>query len=276
MQLFVFSAIDHIEAPIYAALPYGLYGYNGRIFIIAVSGLNMSSQPNVDPQEIAKFESMAASWWDPAGEFKPLHELNPLRLNYIDAQSGGIFDKQVLDVGCGGGILSESMARIGAKVTGLDMGFEPLEVARLHALEAGVSIDYLQETAEVHAQNHQGHYDTVTCMEMLEHVPDPQSVIQACCDMVKPGGWVFFSTINRNIMSWVQTILGAEYVLKMLPAGTHDHSKFIRPSELIAMAENTELLCRDALGIKYNPLSGVFSYTKSVEVNYMIACQRQD
>ncbi|MCH1920408.1 bifunctional 2-polyprenyl-6-hydroxyphenol methylase/3-demethylubiquinol 3-O-methyltransferase UbiG [Shewanella sp. A3A] len=235
----------------------------------------MSQNANVDPQEIAKFENMAAGWWDPQGEFKPLHELNPLRLNYIDLKSNGIFDKQVLDVGCGGGILAESMARIGAKVTGLDMGHEPLEVARLHALEKGVSIDYLQITAEEHAQNHQGAYDVVTCMEMLEHVPDPLSVIRACCDMVADDGWVFFSTINRNVMSWLQTIVAAEYVMKMLPVGTHQHDKFIRPSELIDMVEQTELHCRDAIGIKYNPITSVFSYTANLEVNYMIACQKQ-
>jgi 2-polyprenyl-6-hydroxyphenyl methylase/3-demethylubiquinone-9 3-methyltransferase len=236
----------------------------------------MQENANVDPQEIAKFENMAAGWWDPQGEFKPLHELNPLRLNYIDLKAGGIFQKQVLDVGCGGGILSESMAKIGANVTGLDMGHEPLEIAKLHALESAITVNYQQQTAEEHAASHHAYYDVITCMEMLEHVPEPQSVINACCAMVKPQGWVFFSTINRNLMSWVQTIVGAEYLLKMLPVGTHVHSKFLRPSELIAMAEHTDLLCRDAVGIKYNPLNGIFSYTPSVEVNYMIACQRVD
>ncbi|NKF50683.1 bifunctional 2-polyprenyl-6-hydroxyphenol methylase/3-demethylubiquinol 3-O-methyltransferase UbiG [Shewanella sp. WXL01] len=231
---------------------------------------------NVDPQEIAKFEAMAESWWDPNGDFKPLHQLNPLRLNYIDRTSKGIFGKQVLDVGCGGGILAESMARIGANVTGLDMGEEPLEVAKLHALEAGVNVNYLKNTAEAHRDEHKEYYDVVTCMEMLEHVPDPQSVIQACCDMVKPGGYVFFSTINRNLMSYIQTIVGAEYILKMLPVGTHEHAKFIKPSELIALVDNTDLICRDALGITYNPLSGVFKYTPSVDVNYMIATQKVD
>ncbi|QSX39212.1 bifunctional 2-polyprenyl-6-hydroxyphenol methylase/3-demethylubiquinol 3-O-methyltransferase UbiG [Shewanella cyperi] len=231
----------------------------------------MSQHANVDANEIAKFEKMAATWWDPEGEFKPLHQLNPLRLNYIDKTAGGIFGKAVLDVGCGGGILSESMARIGARVTGLDMGAEPLDVARLHALEAGVSIDYVQQTAEEHRDSHRERYDVVTCMEMLEHVPDPQSVIQACCDMIKPGGWVFFSTINRNLRSYVETILGAEYLLKMLPVGTHDHGKFIKPSELMAMVDNTALLNRDALGIRYNPLSGMFGYTQNLDVNYMIA-----
>ncbi|MCL1142476.1 bifunctional 2-polyprenyl-6-hydroxyphenol methylase/3-demethylubiquinol 3-O-methyltransferase UbiG [Shewanella gaetbuli] len=231
---------------------------------------------NVDLQEIAKFEAMAQTWWDPNGEFKPLHQLNPLRLNYIDQKANGIFGKKVLDVGCGGGILSESMAKIGAIVDGLDMGDEPLEVARLHALEAGVQVNYLKNTAEQHRETHRNAYDVVTCMEMLEHVPDPLSVIQACCDMVKPGGYVFMSTINRNLMSYLQTIVGAEYLLKMLPVGTHEHKKFIKPSELLALVDHTDLLCIDALGIRYNPLSGVFNYTPSVDVNYMIATQKVD
>lgn len=236
----------------------------------------MQHNTNVDPQEIAKFERMAETWWDLNGEFKPLHLLNPLRLNYIDQTAGGIFGKKVLDVGCGGGILSESMARIGASVDGLDMGEEPLEVARLHALETGVSITYVKNTAEAHSQDHQGYYDVVTCMEMLEHVPNPQSVIKACCDMVKPGGFVFFSTINRNLRSYVETILGAEYLLKMLPVGTHDHNKFIKPSELIELVDNTDLICKDAVGITYNPLTGIFKYTSRVDVNYMIATQKVD
>ncbi|MCL1096050.1 bifunctional 2-polyprenyl-6-hydroxyphenol methylase/3-demethylubiquinol 3-O-methyltransferase UbiG [Shewanella kaireitica] len=236
----------------------------------------MQNNNNVDPEEIAKFEKMAATWWDPNGEFKPLHNLNPLRLNYIDQTAGGIFGKKILDVGCGGGILSESMARIGANVTGLDMGEEPLDVARLHALETGVSIDYIKNTAENHRDEHKQQYDVITCMEMLEHVPDPSSVIQACADMVKPGGYVFFSTINRNIRAYVETILGAEYLLKMLPVGTHDHNKFIRPSELISLADNAELICTDAVGITYNPITDVFKYTKSLEVNYMIATTKND
>ncbi len=234
----------------------------------------MRHNQNVDQKEIAKFESMAATWWDPDGEFKPLHLLNPLRLNYIDEKAQGIFGKKVLDVGCGGGILSESMARLGAEVQGLDMGAEPLEVARLHALETQVDIEYLQTTAEEHRDNHKEYYDVITCMEMLEHVPEPLSVIQACCDMVKPGGYAFFSTINRNIKSYIQAIIGAEYVLKMLPAGTHDHSKFIKPSELIKLTDQTELTCFDASGVTYNPLTQVFSYADNLDVNYMIACQK--
>ncbi|MBE8167758.1 MAG: bifunctional 2-polyprenyl-6-hydroxyphenol methylase/3-demethylubiquinol 3-O-methyltransferase UbiG [Shewanella sp.] len=235
----------------------------------------MNSSLNVDQHEITKFENMAATWWDPNGDFKPLHLMNPLRLNYIDEKSNGLFGKSVLDVGCGGGILSESMVKIGATVRGLDMGTEPLEVARLHALECQVNVDYIQTTAEQHAADHKDHYDIITCMEMLEHVPEPASVIQACFDMVKPGGHVFFSTINRNIKSYVQAILGAEHILKMLPVGTHEHSKFIKPSELIKLAEQSELVCFDALGITYNPLTQLFSYTDSLDVNYMIATQKQ-
>ncbi|QYJ99789.1 bifunctional 2-polyprenyl-6-hydroxyphenol methylase/3-demethylubiquinol 3-O-methyltransferase UbiG [Shewanella psychrotolerans] len=236
----------------------------------------MSNSMNVDPQEIAKFEKMAETWWDPEGEFKPLHKLNPLRLNFIDQTVGGLFGKRVLDVGCGGGILSESMARIGAKVDGLDMGTEPLDVARLHALEMGVEINYVQDTAEAHRDNHIGHYDVVTCMEMLEHVPDPASVIKACSDMVKPGGYVFFSTINRNIRAYIETVIGAEYILKMLPVGTHDHNKYIKPAELIAMTDAADLFCTDAAGITYNPLTGIFRYTKNLDVNYMIATVKND
>lgn len=236
----------------------------------------MQHNSNVDMKEIAKFEKMAATWWDLNGDFKPLHQLNPLRLNYIDQMSGGLFGKQVLDVGCGGGILSESMARIGANVDGIDMGEEPLEVAMLHALESGTKINYLKTTAEQHAKDHYQAYDVVTCMEMLEHVPDPQSVIKACCDMVKPDGYVFFSTINRNLRAYVETIVGAEMILKMLPRGTHEHGKFIKPSELMALVDNTELLCRDACGITYNPLTQVFKYTKCVDVNYMVCTQKAD
>lgn len=231
---------------------------------------------NVDPAEIAKFEKMAATWWDPEGEFKPLHKLNPLRLNYIDQTCGGLFGKRVLDVGCGGGILSESMARIGAKVIGLDMGTEPLDVARLHALETGVQLDYIQDTAESHRDANRATFDVITCMEMLEHVPNPGSVVQACADMVKPGGHVFFSTINRNLRAYIEAILGAEYLLKMLPVGTHDHNKFIKPSELISLAERAELFCEDATGITYNPLTDTFTYTQSVEVNYMIATRKSE
>lgn len=231
---------------------------------------------NVDPQEIAKFEKMAANWWDPEGDFKPLHNLNPLRVNYIDQHSNGLFGKQVLDLGCGGGILSESMVRLGAKVDGLDMGAEPLDIAKLHALEMKLDINYLQGTAESHAATHEAYYDVITCMEMLEHVPDPSSIIQSCAEMVKPGGYVFFSTINRNLLAYLETILAAEYLLKMLPVGTHDHRKFIKPAELISDAEHASLFCTDATGISYNPLSDLFSYTPNLNVNYMIATRKGD
>lgn len=191
------------------------------------------SEQNVDQQEIAKFEAVASRWWDLEGEFKPLHRINPLRLNYIQQRADGVFGKKILDVGCGGGILAESMAREGADVTGLDMGAEPLQVARLHSLETGIKVTYVQETVEQHANEHAGLYDIVTCMEMLEHVPDPRSVVLACAKLVKPGGHVFFSTINRNNKAWLMAVIGAEYVLKMVPKGTHDVKKFIRPSELI-------------------------------------------
>lgn len=191
----------------------------------------MTQAQNVDPNEIKKFEDMASRWWDLQGEFKPLHQINPLRLNYVLDKAQGLFGKNVLDVGCGGGILAESMAREGALVTGLDMGKEPLEVARLHALETGTKLNYIQSTIEDHALALPQHYDVVTCMEMLEHVPDPQSVIDACSRLVKPGGHVFFSTLNRNFKSYLFAIVGAEKLMKIVPENTHDHDKFIRPSD---------------------------------------------
>jgi 2-polyprenyl-6-hydroxyphenyl methylase/3-demethylubiquinone-9 3-methyltransferase len=196
---------------------------------------------NVDQAEIAKFEAVASRWWDLEGEFKPLHRINPLRLGYIAERADGLFGKNVLDVGCGGGILAESMAREGATVTGLDMGFEPLQVARLHALESGIRVEYVQETVEDHADKHPQQYDVVTCMEMLEHVPDPQSVVNACARLVKPGGHVFFSTINRNGKAWLMAVVGAEYVLKMVPKGTHDVKKFIKPAELLGWVNQSGL-----------------------------------
>lgn len=232
--------------------------------------------PNVDHQEIAKFEAVASRWWDLEGEFKPLHRINPLRLNYIMQRAGGIFDKQVLDVGCGGGILAESMAREGALVTGLDMGAEPLQVARLHALESGMQVTYVKETVESHAQAHPQQYDIVTCMEMLEHVPDPGSVVRACAHLVKPGGHVFFSTINRNTKAWLMAVIGAEYVLKMVPQGTHDHKKFIRPSELIGWVDGTELREKHIIGLHYNPFTDHFKLGRNVDVNYMVHTQHQD
>ncbi|MCL6327551.1 bifunctional 2-polyprenyl-6-hydroxyphenol methylase/3-demethylubiquinol 3-O-methyltransferase UbiG [Pectobacterium polaris] len=233
--------------------------------------MNVENQtPNVDHQEIAKFEAIASRWWDLEGEFKPLHRINPLRLGYISLHAEGLFGKKVLDVGCGGGILAESMAREGADVTGLDMGAEPLQVARLHALESGVAVDYVQETVEAHAHAHPGLYDVVTCMEMLEHVPNPQSVVQACAKLVKPGGHVFFSTINRNAKAWMMAVIGAEYVLKMVPRGTHDIKKFIRPAELMHWVDSTPLREKHITGLHYNPLTDHFKLGPNVDVNYML------
>lgn len=233
------------------------------------------AQQNVDHQEIAKFEAVAAHCWDLAGEFKPLHRINPLRLNYIMQHADGIFGKKVLDVGCGGGILAESMAHEGAQVTGLDMGAEPLQVARLHALESGVSVTYVQETVESYAQANTQQCDVVTCMEMLEHVPDPASVVYACARLVKPGGHVFFSTINRNVKAWLLAVIGAEYILKMVPQGTHDHKKFIRPSELIGWVDGTPLCEKHMIGLHYNPLTDHFKLGRNVDVNYMVHMQHE-
>lgn len=230
----------------------------------------MTKAQNVDPNEIQKFADMASRWWDLNGEFKPLHQINPLRLNYVLANANGLFGKTVLDVGCGGGILAESMAREGAHVTGLDMGKEPLEVARLHALETGTTLTYLQSTVEEHVQQYPHHYDVVTCMEMLEHVPDPLSVVKACARLVKPGGHVFFSTLNRNIKSYLFAIVGAEQLLKIVPKGTHDHSKFIRPSELLRMIDQTALQEQGITGLHYNPLNDSYRLGKNVDVNYII------
>ncbi|CDG18257.1 3-demethylubiquinone-9 3-methyltransferase [Xenorhabdus doucetiae] len=228
------------------------------------------SHANVDQQEIEKFEAVASRWWDLDGEFKPLHRINPLRLNYILQHADGLFGKKVLDVGCGGGILSESMAREGAEVTGLDMGFEPLQVARLHALESGIPVAYVQETVESHAEQHPHAYDVVTCLEMLEHVPDPESVVHACAKLVKPGGHVFFSTINRNRKAWLMAVVGAEYILNMVPKGTHDAKKFIRPSELISWVDKTTLKEQHIIGLHYNPLTDKFRLGHNVDVNYML------
>ncbi|MBY8285065.1 bifunctional 2-polyprenyl-6-hydroxyphenol methylase/3-demethylubiquinol 3-O-methyltransferase UbiG [Vibrio fluvialis] len=230
----------------------------------------MTKPQNVDPNEIKKFEEMASRWWDLEGEFKPLHQINPLRLNYVLERADGLFGKKVLDVGCGGGILAESMAREGALVTGLDMGKEPLEVARLHALETGTKLTYIQSTIEDHAQDNAQAYDVVTCMEMLEHVPDPLSVIQSCAALVKPGGHVFFSTLNRNFKSYLFAIVGAEKLLKIVPEGTHAHEKFIRPSELLKMIDATPLQEQAITGLLYNPLTDTYRLGANVDVNYII------
>ena len=233
----------------------------------------MHTASNIDPVEIRKFEDLASRWWDRGGEFKPLHDINPIRLNFINTGSP-LQGKTVLDVGCGGGILSEAMARCGASVTGIDMGKAPLSVARLHAMEEDLEIEYRQIPAEQLAAEQPQQYDVVTCMEMLEHVPDPGSIIQACHDLVKPGGSVYFSTINRNPKAYAMAIVGAEYIMKMLPRGTHDYSKFIRPSELDRWARAAELKLVDIAGISYNPFTRMFRQSQDVDVNYMSHYQR--
>ncbi len=224
---------------------------------------------NIDPAEIKKFEDLASRWWDENGEFKPLHEMNPLRLNFINMGSA-LENTNVCDVGCGGGILTESMAKCGATTTGIDMGKAPLSVARLHALESELEIDYQQITAEEFAEKNPASFDVITCMEMLEHVPDPASIISACFKLVKPGGSVYFSTINRNPKSYLFAIVGAEYVMKMLPRGTHDYARFIKPSELDHWARSTELVLQDIKGISYNPFTSMFSQSQDVDINYMV------
>ena len=228
---------------------------------------------NFDPQEIAKFEALAARWWDPDSEFKPLHEINPLRLEYIERRSS-LKGKTVVDVGCGGGILSESMALKGAHVLGIDMGKAPLSVAQLHKLESGVELDYQQITAEELAEQEAGKYDVVTCMEMLEHVPDPSSVIAACSKLVKPEGHVFFTTINRNPKSYLFAIVGAEYIMNILPKGTHEYSKFIKPSELENWARAADLHLRELTGMSYNILTKKYSLGHDVTVNYLMHTQK--
>lgn len=234
-------------------------------------------QPNVDRAEIAKFEAIANRWWDPASEFKPLHEINPLRLNFID-QKAGLTGKRVLDVGCGGGILSESMAQRGATVTGIDMGETPINVARLHALESEQQIDYRQISAEDLAAQQLADgtppYDVITCLEMLEHVPDPSSVIRACAAMLKPGGHLFLSTINRNPKAYLFAIVGAEYLLKLLPKGTHDYAKFIRPSELAGWTREARLDLKEMIGMVYNPLTQTYKLDADVDVNYLVHIQK--
>lgn len=229
---------------------------------------------NIDQQELAKFSALAARWWDPKGEFKPLHDINPLRLDYVDQQTGGLAGKVVLDVGCGGGILSEGMARHGAQVTGIDMGESVLRVAKLHLYESGLNIDYQYTTVEQLAQAYPAHFDVVTCMEMLEHVPNPLSVVMACYQLVKPSGQVFFSTINRNLKSYLFAIIGAEYILKLLPKGTHDYAKLIRPAELAQWIRTANLMLRSMVGINYNPLTQHYSLSQDISVNYIIHAQR--
>jgi len=236
-----------------------------------IEPMQRSNTPNVDPDEIKKFEDVSHRWWDKDSEFKPLHDINPIRLNYINDNSAGIAGKKVIDVGCGGGILSESMAILGADTLGIDMGKGPLSVAELHALDKGVdNIKYRQITVEEIALEQTAQFDVVTCMEMLEHVPDPGSIIKACADLVKPGGSVFFSTINRNPKAFAMAIVGAEYLLNMLPKGTHEFSKFIRPSELENWARQAGLHLENISGMTYNPLFQSYKLGNDVAVNYLM------
>ena len=227
---------------------------------------------NVDPLELKKFEDLAHRWWDPHSEFKPLHAINPLRLDHIDRKVT-LNGKNVLDVGCGGGILAESMAARGATVTGIDLADKPLNVARLHLMESGQSVDYRLISAEDLATQQPHSFDLVTCMEMLEHVPDPAATVRACATLVKPGGWVFFSTLNRNLKSYLFAIIGAEYVLNLLPKGTHDYGKFIKPSELTGMCRNAALRVDHLIGMSYNPLSQIYWLGADTGVNYIIGCR---
>ena len=227
---------------------------------------------NVDPLELKKFEDLAHRWWDKNSEFKPLHEINPLRLNHIDANVG-LQGKSVLDVGCGGGILAESMAARGAVVTGIDLGDKPLKVAQLHLLESGQSVDYRLISAEDLALERPRSFDLVTCMEMLEHVPDPAATVRACATLVKPGGWVFFSTINRNAKAYLFAIIGAEYILNLLPRGTHDYAKFLQPSELATLSRQADLRVDHLIGMSYNPFSKIYSLGADTSVNYLMGCR---
>ena len=229
---------------------------------------------NVDPAELQKFQALAAKWWDPNSEFRPLHEINPLRLDWIDGLAS-LQGKQVLDVGCGGGILSEAMASRGATVCGIDLADKSLKVAELHRLESGADVRYLHRSAEDHARETPGHYDVVCCMEMLEHVPDPAQTVAACAKLTKPGGWLFFSTINRNPKSFMFAIVGAEYVLRLLPRGTHEYDKFIKPSELAAAVRAAGLEVHSMMGMTYNPITRVYRLTPhDVSVNYAMACRK--
>ena len=231
------------------------------------------STRNVDPAEIARFEAAAHRWWDPLGDMRPLHDLNPVRLQYVE-RAGQLSGRKVLDVGCGGGLLAEAMARKGAIVTGLDLADDLLEVAKLHAIESGVEVDYLLESAEAHATANAHGYDIVTCMEMLEHVPDPTAVVQALGNLVRPGGHVFVSTLNRTPKAYALAVIGAEYLLRLLPAGTHTYDKFIKPSELLHWARDADLALVDIAGLDYDPFARTTRLTTDASVNYLMHLQR--
>ncbi len=228
---------------------------------------------NADPQELAKFSDLAHRWWDPGSDFKPLHEINPLRLRWIDGIAA-LTGKSVLDVGCGGGILTEAMAALGARVKGIDLSEKALKVAMLHLLESRANVDYEEISAEALAQREPGQYEVLTCMEMLEHVPDPASTVAACARLVKPGGQVFFSTINRNPKSYVFAVIGAEYILRLLPRGTHDYAKFLKPAELARHCRSAGLSLRSVIGMGYNPLTKSYSLNDDASVNYLMHCAR--
>lgn len=228
---------------------------------------------NVDTQELEKFSQLAHKWWDKNSEFKPLHEINPLRLGFIDGHAP-LAGTRVLDVGCGGGILAESMAAQGAEVTGIDLAKKSLKIAQLHSLETGIAVNYRCVEVETLAQAEAGQFDTVTCMEMLEHVPSPQSVVRSCAQLVKPGGYVFFSTLNRNPKAYLMAVVGAEYVLNLLSRGTHDYARFLKPSELARMARDAGLELVDVKGLTYNPISGIHRLSDDTDVNYLMACRR--
>ncbi|KAF4000033.1 bifunctional 2-polyprenyl-6-hydroxyphenol methylase/3-demethylubiquinol 3-O-methyltransferase UbiG [Glaciimonas immobilis] len=228
---------------------------------------------NVDPSEVQKFSDLAHRWWDPNAEFRPLHEINPLRLEWINARAP-LAGKKVVDIGCGGGILAESMAKKGAIVTGIDLSEKALKVADLHGLESSVQVHYEKISAEDLAIRENGQFDIVTCMEMLEHVPNPASIVRACATLVKPGGKVFFSTLNRNPKAYLFAILGAEYMLRLLPKGTHDYAKFITPAELSQFARNVGLTVDSLKGMTYNPITRIYSLNQDISVNYMVACTR--
>ena len=235
----------------------------------------MSETVNADPAELAKFSELAHRWWDPESEFRPLHQINPLRLDWIYAQCGGLGGKRVLDVGCGGGILADSMARRGADVTGIDLATKALRVAQLHALETQTPhVNYREISVESLAEEQPASFDVVTCMEMLEHVPDPGSVVRACAELVKPGGWVFFSTIHRSAKAFALAIVGAEYLLNMLPRGTHEYAKMIRPSELARSCRQSGLTVQNTKGLGYNPVTRRYSLNSDTSVNYLFATQR--
>ena len=234
----------------------------------------INSPPNADPAELEKFSALASQWWDPHGKFRPLHDINPLRLALIDASSGGVRGKRSVDIGCGGGLVSEGLARMGAQVTGVDMAGKALAVAKLHALDSNIVVDYRESTAEAMAAELPEQFDIVTCLEMLEHVPDPASVVAACAKLAKPGAMLFFSTISRTPKAYALAVLGAEYVLGLLPKGTHDYARFLKPSELVAFTRSAGLQLVEMKGMDYNPFTHVAKWTADTTVNYLIVCRK--